>query len=196
MLETRRLPIWILVVVVLLTLSIRLLNGPNDTSIRTAGLGDVSTEPSPAVVGRPEIDWVKPIKGGRDVDSAADAMEHVLFEVKIPHFASPELIQVDGDEWAPKDRIVAMTFILPEEGGRLLVQERLSHMTRSDMQARADDPSAPPEMFQIVEVRGTVGLLITANDIGRVLWNEGAVLFDITGPSVTPKQVLDLAERF
>ncbi|GIU99310.1 MAG: hypothetical protein KatS3mg014_0926 [Actinomycetota bacterium] len=43
-------------------------------------------------------------------------------------------------------------------------------------------------------LRGTYGLLIQGNGIGRIIWLEGGLKFDITGPTVSPDQVILLAE--
>jgi hypothetical protein len=73
------------------------------------------------------------------------------------------------------------------------VEERSAHLTLADLHRRADAPGVPKDAFQMVAVRATQGLLASGNGTGRLLWVEGGVLFDITGPKVDPSQAQTLA---
>src|SRR6266496_820601 len=46
--------------------------------------------------------------------------------------------------------------------------------------------SSPADAFQMVPVRATEGLLVSGSGISGLLWTEGGVLFDITGPQRQP----------
>jgi hypothetical protein len=111
-----------------------------------------------------------------------------------PQFASrPALIQVDDPAQVPvDDRTVAFVYQLPA-AGTVVVEERNAHLTLTELRRRADAPGVPADAFQMVPVRATRGLLVSGNGIGGLLWVEGGVLFDITGPSVSPSQVQALA---
>jgi hypothetical protein len=150
--------------------------------------------PPPAEPGRPPSNWEVPLHGGRIVASATQAAHHVHFTVHMPQFASrPALIQVDDPAQVPlNERTVAFVYHLPA-AGTVVVQERSAHLTLTDLRQRADAPGVPTDAFQMVPVRATQGLLVSANSIGGLLWIEGGVLFDITGPTVSRSQVQALA---
>jgi hypothetical protein len=128
------------------------------------------------------------------VVSVTQAARYVHFKVREPRFASrPALIQVEDPAQVPvDDRTVAFVYHLPA-AGTVVVEERSAHLTLAELRRRADAPGVPVDAFQMVPVRATEGLLVSGNGIGGLLWIEGGVLFDITGPSVSPSQVQSLA---
>jgi hypothetical protein len=152
-------------------------------------------QPPPAAApGGAPINWEVPLHGGRIVASVKQAARHVHFTVHKPRFAiRPALIQVDDPAQVPvEERMVAFVYHFPASG-TILVEERSAHLTLADLQQRADAPDVPKDAFQLVAVRATQGLLVSGNGTGGLLWIEGGVLFDITGPKVDPSQVQALA---
>jgi hypothetical protein len=150
--------------------------------------------PPSAASGRPPSNWEVPLHGGRIVASAKQAAHYVHFTVHQPRLAiRPALIQVEDPAQVPaEERTVAFVYHLPASG-TILVEERSAHLTLADLRRRADAPGVAKDAFQMVSVRSTQGLLVSGNSIGRLLWIQGGVLFDIIGPSVSPSQVQALA---
>src|SRR6266487_781887 len=145
-------------------------------------------QPPPAAKpGGPPSNWEVPLHGSRIVASAKQAARHVHFSVREPHFASrPALIQVDDPAQVPvDDRTVAFVYHLPA-AGTVVVEERSAHLTLAELRQRADAPGVPADAFQMVPVRATEGLLVSGSGISGLLWTEGGVLFDITGPQRQP----------
>ena len=155
--------------------------------------------------GGPPIDWDHPL-GGPDFPSVGAAQDVVAFSIVTPRWGTPDMVETlpDPANVPPEVQIVALIFHLPEEG-TVVVREQPQGMDSVDhLRRRADtdfgsigrEPSpAPgtPDPFQLVPLRGTYGLLIQGNGIGRIIWLERGLKFDITGPTVSPDQVLALA---
>src|SRR6266542_27528 len=144
-------------------------------------------QPPAAKPGGPPSNWEVPLHGSRIVASAKQAARHVHFSVREPHFASrPALIQVDDPAQVPvDDRTVAFVYHLPA-AGTVVVEERSPHLTLAELRQRAAAPGVPADAFQMVPVRATEGLLVSGSGISGLLWTEGGVLFDITGPQRQP----------
>lgn len=145
---------------------------------------------------RPPINWETPYRAGIMVASPSEAETHVDFHVRAPAFGrDPERIQVsDPDQVARQERSVAMVFSLPRFG-QVVVKQQLPHLTLDDLRRRADSPDAPADAFRMVSVRGTEGLLVSWEGVGRLTWIEGGVLFDILGRTISPDQVQELAAQ-
>lgn len=132
----------------------------------------------------------------------AEAESYVNFKVAVPGFATADLIQVDNPEsLAIEDRTVALVFgsliFEGEDLGDVIVEESEPGV-HSVEQFRAISESPPtgasPGAFQVVSVRGTDGLLVSGNGIGRVIWIESGVLLQILGSRISPDQAQALAK--
>lgn len=156
--------------------------------------------------GGPPIDWTHPL-GGPDFPSVAAAQKLIPFNIVTPRWGQPDVVETLPDQAnvPPEAQIVALIFHLPEEG-TVVVREQpqgidsvdhLRQLADTDYGSVGRTPSpspGTPDPFQLVPLRGTYGLLIQGNGIGRIIWLEGGLKFDITGPTVSPDQVLALAE--
>lgn len=160
------------------------------------------------------IDWETPF--GADApsfESVAEAQLEVPFEIvsSPASWGNPKLIQIvpPSSISDPADEQLAMVFDLADEGP-ILLEEKLAGEYSLDVlkqlaEAHSTDPAVSSDYptptqgpflpaFQIIALRGTQGLLIQGNGIGRVMWVEDGVLFDIKGKTVSPDQVVNLAE--
>jgi hypothetical protein len=145
----------------------------------------------------PSIDWDAPLRGGMTVSSLAEAQQYVPFRSRVPRFAGARLLRIQVDnpsEVAPTDRLLALVYDLPSHG-RVVVEEKLSHLTEEFFARRANAPDSPPGAFRLIRARGLQALLITDGRVGRVMWIEDGVLFDVTGLSVGPDEVVSLASE-
>lgn len=154
--------------------------------------------------GGPPIDWNHPL-GGSDFPSVAAAQKVIPFTIVTPRWGQPDVVETLDPANPAEVQIVALIFHLPEEGS-VVVEEQLQGMDSVDhLRQLAEtnygsvghEPSpspGTPDPVQLVPLRGTYGLLIQGNGIGRIIWLEGGLKFDITGPTVSPDQVLALAE--
>lgn len=171
--------------------------------------GPTSREGPPAEAegyGGPPIDWTHPL-GGLDFPSVAAAQDVIAFHIVTPRWGQPDVVETlaDPTKMPPEMQVVALVFHLPEEGTVLLREQPQGDDSLDHLKQAADtnfgsvgrEPSSgpgTPDPVQLVPLRGTYGLLIQGNGIGRIIWLEGGLKFDITGPTVSPDQVLALAE--
>jgi len=164
--------------------------------LAACGRGAAGDRPPPAAKrGRPLSNWEVPLHGGRIVASAMQAARYVHFLVHEPQFASrPALIQVDDPAQVPVDDRTGRVRLPPSgrRNGRRRGAQRAPHADRAAA-ARGRSRRARRRLPDGPGARATQGLLVSGNGIGGLLWIEGGVLFDITGPSVSPSQVQALA---
>jgi hypothetical protein len=152
----------------------------------------------------PPIDWERPFhETGPTFATPVEANAVLPFKVVVPSLPGPNLIQTLPPASVPKDeQVVALVYHFPG-AGTVVIQESLPGdkdlgWLRETVAAHADEPvddPAAPQAFRIVDIRKTEGMLIQGNGVGRIVWIEDGLLFDITGPTVTPEQVLAIAER-
>jgi hypothetical protein len=166
----------------------------------------------------PEINWEKPFRDGPTFVSLAAVDEVLPFKVLKPAFGIPDLIQTipPAALETPDQQQVALVYHLPDEGTVVLEESLPAEMTLEGLKqiaaahtgetaevgqaTESATESSTPTMgpvpaFQIVPVRGTEGLLVQGNGVGRIMWVESGLLFDLTGPTISPDQVLALAEK-
>jgi len=161
--------------------------------------------------GGPPIDWEHPY-GGPQFKSLAEA-EEVLkdalpFTLIVPRWGQPDIIEIlpDAAEVPPEARVVGLIYHLPDEGTVLVEEQLQGAWTLEHLKEMADtnygtldgqspQPVAGPDPFQLVDIRSTKALLIQGNGVGRIIWLENGLRFDITGPTVSPEEVISLAER-
>lgn len=175
---------------------------------------EAATANAPAFDPGRYIDWTIPF--GADAptfDSVAQVQQDLPFRVVEPtSWGTPETIQEVSPSQItdPTDEQVVLVYDLPAVGGPILLEEKMAgdyslQVLKELAQAHASDPAVSDNFpsntpgpflsaFQMVDLRGTQGLLIQGNGIGRVMWIEGGVLFDIKGEAVSPDQVVKLAE--
>jgi hypothetical protein len=171
-----------------------------------AAVGCARSTPTSREGPRPPIDWSHPL-GGPDFPSVAAAQEVTAFEIVVPRWGKPDVVETvpDPADQPPEMQLVALIFHLPEEGTVVVWEQpqgtdsvdHLKQLADTNYGSVGREPSpgpGTPDPVQLVPLRGTYGLLIQGNGIGRVIWLEGGLKFDITGPTVSSDQVLALAE--
>lgn len=145
------------------------------------------------------IDWDDPIPGGRVFSDFSRAQKHVGFQLVVPRLDDvPTKIVVEHPKSQPDAaaRWVAIVYDLPETGRVLLLERKIS-FGEKELLAPLDGEhsSFRPDFFGAVDLGDATGLLRQANGIGRVQWIVDGVMMDLTGPSITPDQVRELARR-
>jgi hypothetical protein len=174
---------------------------------RGAAVGARAQQPGPAE--GPPINWDAPLMDGITEPSLQPVQAVVPFALVQPAFGTPDLIQVDDPSGVPADELtVAFVYHLASYGTVNVEEREPGYWTLDQMQQRADEPiptaqgatdtptpgsTASIDPFTMVPVRGTMGLLVQGQGLGRIIWNEGGTQFDITGPTLTPDQTLELA---
>lgn len=150
----------------------------------------------------PETDWDRPFKDGlQTTTSDARTAGQLSFAPQLPHFVqSPVRIQVTDPAATPQDqRAVAFVYRFPTgvnypTDGRVVVTQTATDQTVANLDTTVEDPPGPPENFRMIDVAGQRALLITGDGVGRVRFIRSGVMFDITGPAVSPTVVSKLAE--
>lgn len=185
---------------------------PESTSIAPAAEASTAraTTDSPSAdppVG-PQIDWENPYHGaGEKYASVEDAQSQVWFEIVVPSFGKPDLIQVTPVDTPKELTSVAMVFHLPQ-GGTVLVEEMpavgddsegLRAIAAAHEGELADVPAgdlspATEAAYSIVSLRGTEALLVQGQGLGRVMWVEAGVRVDLLGPNLTASEAIELAK--
>jgi len=79
--------------------------------------------------------------------------------------------------------------------GRVVVLEYQAGVTEAQLEAVAADPPGPAADFTVIRVDGHGALLVHANGIGRVQFILHGVMYDVTGPAVSPQEAQYLASE-
>jgi hypothetical protein len=130
------------------------------------------------------------------MSDVAEAQRYVGFPILAPKIGTPKLIQIDDPrQTAPEDETVAFIYEFPDMGIVNIEERQPGDITLQKLENRANDPTNPPGAFVMVPIRGTRGLLVSGDGIGRLIWIEGGILIDLSGESITPNQVQILASE-
>lgn len=162
-------------------------------------IGTETPDPGATFGDAPPINWDAPYgEAAPKLSGPADLEGKLPFEPVIPAFSTPDLIQLGPEGPA---RTIVMVFHLPLEGTVMVEEgpadEEETEALRAFAAARTADLSAGSDAtFEMIPLRGSEALFVSANGIGRLVWVESGVRIDITGETVTPVQVLALAEAF
>ena len=142
----------------------------------------------------PPKDWSMPFNGaGVEVGSIAQALTQVDFPILVPKGETPAHIIVSHEADA-----VGWSFDLPQQGGWVDVTESKARMTAEEYQKNfLEAPGQEPGFFSATTVAGgrVPATMAAANGIGRLLWVDAGVQFDVTGEGITPDQVAALVGK-
>lgn len=152
----------------------------------------------------PAINWDSPLpRGKRSSMTAAITDGRLPFTPTAPRFShNPALVEVTNpdDVNSPVMRAVAYVYHFPVGkdfpiDGRVRVLEYATQVTESQLEAVAANPPGPADDFHVIRVNGHGALLVEANGIGRVQFIEHGIMFDVTGPAVSPQEARKLASQ-
>jgi hypothetical protein len=152
----------------------------------------------------PRINWDSPLPGGRSSSMRmARADGRLPFSPTMPQFGiGPRLVQVSNpaDTGTPDLRTVAFVYYFPigkafPVDGRVSVLEYQTKVTEKQLEAVAANPPGPAEDFTVIRINGHGALLVHANGIGRVMFVLHGVMYDLTGPAVSPQEAEHLARQ-
>jgi len=149
----------------------------------------------------PRINWDSPLPGGKASSTrTARADGRLPFSPAIPRFGRrPILIQVTGTA-STDPPTVAYVYRFPAgkdfpADGRVVVLEYQAEITESQLEAVPADPPGPAADFTVIRINRHGALLVHANGIGRVQFIEHGVMYDVTGPAVSPGEAEYLASE-
>jgi hypothetical protein len=133
--------------------------------------------------------WDNILVGGLDVATVAEASSAVRFQpVRPSDIGAPERIVVSPSDDGSLASVMAMRFTTEEYGMFWLIQEE-SQTTQEELEglASACDPSNGCEgnWTLIVLADGTTALAIDGPASTSLMWLEGGVRLDLTGPPTT-----------
>lgn len=149
----------------------------------------------------PRINWDSPLPGGKASSTGtAQADGRLPFSPAVPQFGlRPILVQVTGT--APTGaRTVAFVYRFPAgkafpADGRVVVLEYQDEVTETQLEAVTANPPGPAADFTVIRINGHGALLVHANGIGRVQFILHGVMYDVTGPAVSPREAEHLASE-
>lgn len=142
-----------------------------------------------------DIDWDRPLQGGKVLASAADASSSIAFTPVVPKFStSPHVIEVDQGGLTVDQRAIAFAYDMPTLG-KVVMVERKAPYSQDTLLGMASNNSFGPGAYQVVSARGSKALLIQGRGIGRLQWIEQGLLFDLYGESISPAAVQQLAAQ-
>lgn len=147
-----------------------------------------STTPPP---GPPQINWDHVLLSGIPTTVSSAVQDGQLsFEPVRPAQPEPAYVEVTDPTVVadPAHRGVAYYYDIAGIG-RVVLTESPATSSPEDLRAIADARRDSGE-YSILEVDGTPVLLIAANGIGRVRTIRGGIAFDITGPAISPEDVV------
>jgi hypothetical protein len=156
-----------------------------------------------ANLGQPQINWDRPLPGGVVASAiTARTVGRLAFTPSLPRFAlRPTLVEVtNASATAPNWRAVAYVYRFPlgpgfRGDGRVRVLEYQTKVTESQLEAVAANPPGPPADFRVIRVNGHGALLVQGNGIGRVQYILKGVMYDVTGPAISPAAAERLAAQ-
>jgi hypothetical protein len=150
---------------------------------------------------RPTINWDSPLPGGKASSAwTARADGRLPFSPDSPQFGvRPALVQVTSPASAGL-RAIAYVYHFPAGSafpvdGRVRVLEYQVGATEEHLEAVAANPPGPAADFTVIRVNGHGALLVHANGIGRVQFILHGVMYDVTGPAVSPQEAERLASE-
>jgi hypothetical protein len=149
----------------------------------------------------PRINWDSPLPGGKSSSTrTARADGRLPFAPTVPRFGiRPALVQVTNP--ASHDLpAVAYVYNFPAGqafpvDGRVLVLEYQAEVSEQQLEAVPADPPGPAADFTVIRINGHGALLVHANGIGRVQFVQHGVMYDVTGPAVSPQEAEHLASE-
>ncbi len=149
----------------------------------------------------PRINWDSPLPAGKASSTGtAQADGRLPFSPAVPQFGMrPILVQVTGTA-SPGPRTVAYVYHFPAgkafpADGRVVVIEYQVEVTERQLEAVAAHPPGPAADFTAIRINGHGALLVHANGIGRVQFILHGVMYDVTGPAVSPREAEHLASE-
>lgn len=149
----------------------------------------------------PRINWDSPLPDGKASSTrTARADGRLPFSPTLPQFGMrPTLVQVTST--ASHDlRAVAYVYHFPAGkafpvDGRVVVLEYQAEVTEKQLEAVAAHPPGPAADFTVIRINGHGALLVHANGIGRVQFILHGVMYDVTGPAISPQEAEHLASE-
>jgi hypothetical protein len=79
--------------------------------------------------------------------------------------------------------------------GRVQVLEYQTEVSEQELEAVPADPPGPAADFTVIRINGHGALLVRAYGTGRVQFVRRGVMYDITGPAVSPREAEHLASE-
>lgn len=152
-------------------------------------------------VPQPRINWDKPLPGGVvSSEQTARTDGRLPFAPSLPRFAlHPALVEVtNARTTATSQRAVAYMYRFPlgpgfRSDGRVRVLEYKTQVTESQLEAVAANPPGPAADFRVIRINGHGALLVQGDGVGRVQYILNGIMYDVTGPAVTPAEAEKLA---
>ena len=149
----------------------------------------------------PRINWDGPLPGGRTSSTrTARADGRLPFSPTIPQFGMrPTLVQVTSTVSLGLRAIAYVYHFQTGEAfpvdGRVRVLEYQAAVTELQLEAVAANPPGPAADFSVIRINGHGALLVHANGIARVQFILHGVMYDVTGPAVSPQEAEHLASE-
>ena len=168
-------------------------------STQSSATGNNNT--AQANLGQPPINWDRPLPGGVTASAtSARTVGRLTFAPSLPRFVlRPALVEVtNASTTAPNWRAVAYVYRFPLGpgflgDGRVRVLEYQTKVTESELEAVAANPPGPPADFRVIRVNGHGALLVQGNGVGRVQYILKGIMYDVTGPAISPAAAERLA---
>ena len=164
-----------------------------------------SSPTDPAVpVAPPASDWDHALFDGTDIALNQVSGLQLPFVPAVPRFGlDPVSVQATG---ARSSSLPALGFayrlpasLVPEPDARVTVVEATSTMTLDALQNLAASSNSAHSSGTLVTVNGLPGALISGQvdgyNVGRIMVLDHGFTVDITGPQVSPDEVLALSQR-
>jgi hypothetical protein len=140
-------------------------------------------------------DWTTPFNGaGTQVASVAEAQQLVTFKILAPQRFVPAKIFANSSV-----DVVGFSFNLPNEGNGWvqLVETKTTATALQYQQNFLAAAAQQPGFFSstTLDTGRVAATMAAANGIGRLLWVDNGVQFDITGEGISPAQVTSLVSQ-
>lgn len=173
---------------------------PGATAPTATSSFGADVKPPPA----PPIDWDGPATDARTTSLTAVQAGGVLpFQVKKPDFGiDPVLVESSQAGVPPDATFLILRYRFSDPNGfngdtRVVVEERPTNLPSDWYTSVLADPPGRPQDFSTVSVSGARALVNVSPDgtTARVGFIRNGVMFDLSGPAVSPAKAVELAAQ-
>lgn len=164
---------------------------PSEVSTPSAASSPTTTSSTTPPSGPPQINWDHVLLSGIPTTVSSAVQDGQLsFEPLRPAQPQPAYVEVTDPTVVAEPAHRGVAYYYDVAGmGRVVLTESPATSSAEDLRAIADAHRGSGE-YSILEVEGAPVLLIAANGIGRVRTIRDGIAFDITGPAISPEDVV------
>lgn len=176
----------------------------DNTPNRVQDTAGASASPGATTIDAPRIDWDAPLANPLPADqTTAKSVGQLAIDPQMPRLDRPPAgIQVTDPRFAdPEMRGIAYVYDFPKTpanpSGRVVVIETPTDQTVQIFVGIAHNRQGrvtPTSGCRLIQVASETALLTYGSNVGRVSFIRNGVMYDVTGPTITPQLAEEMAQ--